>query len=413
MLSESEFKRAAALSILLLLIASPSQCQIEEIPFFAGGLLDPFDGNTLDYPKSACDSYVAKNETTWKIYTTEFCRTDKVDDLKIMRSEYEPIKGDVTINYKKSKSIPAHHKVVITTDSLLAELTDDWRLKVQDLTTEAKLFKVDIEKPANLSSYELTSTEKYFVLFYQTNSDEKVYEYILPISKTDGAKLWTEGMLYVEPYDRYRGKGYNVGAKMIIDYPEPKQSLGQGHKFFMAWEWSVNTGVSIKRKIIGPNLSDTGTEGEVESLSTVNGNQLEGLGIVNGNEFVIYSTRESNEKVIKMWRKNLNSNPRLVKESSIGKNPSLPYYKGAYVITAQQGQKIVLVFSQVTTDTTNVMYKVFNDDGKSASKSESPIVISQSDIKFKAVVLEDATLFMSMGPVDEVWYLGIINFINE
>ena len=52
----------------------------------------------------------------------------------------------------------------------------------------------------------------------------------------------------------------------------------------------MNGAVAIKKRIIGPAHSDIGTEGDVESLSTVNDNQLAGLGIVNGNEFVIYTT---------------------------------------------------------------------------------------------------------------------------
>ena len=402
--SASEFKRTTVLSIFIMLMAPLCLCQIEEIPFHSL-LYDPFTDNAQNYEAKACDCYVAKNAAETKIYMTEFCRIGT--DVGIMRSEKDSIEEDANFKYQKSMSVPKNHKVVITTDSLLAELTGAWDLKVRDLTTDTELYQVKIKKPADLSSYEFTSTDKYFVIFYQTNSENTISEHILPIYKTNGTKLWSKGMRYIKPFDRTNGPGKvdMVDAKMVIDYP--------GNRFFMAWEWSVNGGVSIKRRLIGPKLSDNGTEESVESLSTVNFIRLEGLGIVNGNEFVIYTTIESNKKVIKMWRKNLNSNPWLVASSFINTIPSRPFYKGAYVVTTLGGGKIVLVFSQKTEGrVARVMYKLFNDDGSSATTSGNPIVISQDDIEVRGVVLADWTLFMSMGPVSGVWYLGELNFAH-
>ena len=401
MLSTSECKRATAFTILILLIAAPCLCQLQQVPFDSL-LFDPFNGHTQNYQANVCDSYVAKNMATWKIYTTQLCRTNT--NIGIMKSEIDPITDDVTWKFKMSLPAPGQYQALITTDNLIAGLTSDWELAVLDLTTDIQRFTVSITKPADLSSYKLTSTDKYFIIFYQTVTGDFVSEYILPISKTNGAKLWTQGMRYISPY--YRNSGSGIGdTKMVMDYT--------GNKLFVAWEWSVNGAVSIKRKIIGSALTNVGTEEfVVESLSNNYVYRLEGLGIVNGNEFVVYTVVNSGNRILTMWRKNLNYAPPLITTSYIGTNPSLPYYKGAYVVDTLGGQKIVLVYSQVTANGANVMYKVFNDNGSSASTSGNPVVISQSDIKVNGVVYQDSTLYMTLGPVSGVWYLGYINFIH-
>ena len=327
-----------------------------------------------------------------------------------MRSEYDPITDDLTFKYKTSTAVPTANQVIITTDSLLAELTSAWDLKVRDLTTNTQRFQVAITKPTGLSSYKLTSTDKYLIIFYRVVTSNTAYEYILPISKTNGAKLWTSGMQYTSSYSTNTGSGSMGDIQMVMDYP--------GNKFFVAWEWALSNAISIKKNIIGPNLSNTGTEEPIElSISPYIVHRLEGLGIVNGNEFVIYTTiltasSSSITRILKMWRKNMNYASQLVSVSYIGTNPSNPHYKGVYVVDTLGGQKIVLVYSQVTTTAAKVMYKLFNDDGSSASSGGNPIVISQNDIEVNGVVFEGSNLFMIMGPLSGVWYLGNINFIN-
>ena len=404
--STSDFKRAAAFSILILLIASPCLCQLQQVPFDAI-LFDPFVGSTQGYPESACDCYVGKNAATWKIYTTELCKVSNI--VGIMRSEIDAITGDPTFKNITSLPAPGQYQYLITTDNLGAGLTSNWDLIVGDLAAGTVRFQKKITKPSGLSAYKLTSTDKYFVIFYQTNTENMVSEYIMPIYKTNGTKLWTEAMQYIPSYNRTSGD--MVDAKMVIDYP--KSGPGSGDRFFVVWEWARSGAVSIKRKIIGPSLSDTGTEGDIESLSAVNVPRLEGLGIVNGNEFVIYSTH-GDYRILNMWRKNLGRKELVSSlDSYIGKEHSLPYYKGVYVVGTLGGGKIVLAYSQVSSSATNVMYKVFNDNGSSASTSGNPVVISLSDIEVNGVVHEDWTLFMAMGPVSGVWYLGEINFAHS
>lgn len=87
-----------------------------------------------------------------------------------------------------------------------------------------------------------------------------------------------------------------------------------------------------------------------------------------------------------MWRKGLSYTATLVTGSFINKDSSQPYYKGAYVVNTLRGAKIVLIFSQVSSSAAKVMYKLFNDDGSSASTSGNPVTISHSDLKVSGVV---------------------------
>lgn len=61
-----------------------------------------------------------------------------------MRSEYDLLTGVATFKYQKSRPVPKNHKVIISTDNLLVELTEGWDLKVRDLTTDTEFYKVKI-----------------------------------------------------------------------------------------------------------------------------------------------------------------------------------------------------------------------------------------------------------------------------
>ena len=161
---------------------------------------------------------------------------------------------------------------------------------------------------------------------------------------------------------------------------------------------------------MGPKNTDADMEVFVEtSYSSYTVNELNDVGVINGKEYVIFTTRESGNSYIpiKMWRKDLYYAPPMVSTNWVRSLPSVPVFVSSYVINGAAGNQLLLIYKSVTSSSTQVMFRLFRDDGTAVGNA---VVMSNSDIEVDGVVISESIVYFIMGPINDNWYISWRNF---